>query len=482
LRPDLIPQQYCDEFKKLQDNVGPLDPAIIKEVIEQELQQPLSTIFKRFDDAPLASASIGQVHKAVLRDGSVVVVKVQRPHVRETMHCDIDIMEYIARKVDKTRYGAVHASEIVAEFKSYTDRELDLTFEMRTLKRAYEFFKESKTVLIPKVHEQYCTAKILVMEYVDGVPLTDRERLLKEKYSLKQLARICWDGLLHQAFDLGMFHADPHPGNLIALRRGRQQMLAFIDFGITGFINEDLQESTFKFLTALADYDAHAVTAVILRISQQKPGFDPRQFENVVATRLMEWRGTTVAQERISMLFTYILHDAIDAGIRMPANVVLLGKALLTIEGTGLWLNPQINFEEEIGPILAQLAARRYSPAVIKRRIGRKVRELDEFISDLPQLVQALTETVKSGRIDVHVDAHELVEAVSVYDLEMSRKTISYLLGAIVIAVALLAAFSPQAMLFGIPLYIIGMSCALIIIICYVHVRRRIHKYLRLGT
>ncbi len=246
LRSDLVPHEYCDEFKKLQDHVAEFSYDKVEKIIEKELGKPISKLFKSFSKKPMSAASIGQVHKATLHTGEKVVVKVQRPKIRNVMEADIDIMEYFANLLEKhDEFKSLKPTLIVDEFKEYTERELDFKYELRNINKFHDYFKKWKKIGIPRPYVDYSTSKVLVLEYIDGIVLNEIEKVKEKGHNLKKLGYNGFEAIFYQIFDLGLVHGDPHPANLIVDDKGK---IYFIDFGIVGFITPELQNNVLKFI------------------------------------------------------------------------------------------------------------------------------------------------------------------------------------------------------------------------------------------
>jgi len=211
LRPDLVPRKYCDEFSKLQDKVTPFSFEKVKQIVERELGKPLNRIFRKFEQKPLGSASIGQVHAATLKNGQKVVVKVQRPGIKELFRADIDIMYYFAKKLEGTKsFGKYSPLTIVKEFERYTKNELNYLTEAKNIERFYENLKNVRQVRIPKLYKEYTTTKVLVMEYVRGRKLSELIRK-NAKFNKKAVMNSIIHTCLKQVFEQNIFHADLHP-------------------------------------------------------------------------------------------------------------------------------------------------------------------------------------------------------------------------------------------------------------------------------
>jgi ubiquinone biosynthesis protein len=477
LRPDRVPQAYCDEFRKLQDDVAPLSFPVIKGVVEAELKLPLVKLFKNFDREPLAAASVSQVHEATLLDGTHVVVKVQRPGVADVMAHDIDIMGYIAGQIDRV-YKEIHAREIVEEFKEYTERELNFTVELRNVNRFHSFFARNPEVLIPATFEELSTRRILVLERLKGIRVSDMAALRRAKVETKALAAIGFRSMLRQVFELGAFHADPHPGNLLAVQKGKRWALAFLDFGIVGYLDDELQRRFLDLLNALVERDTRGATRTILRIGERGKGFDEKGLEREISSLIMEWHGSTLREKRMSSLLHHILTASIDHHLMMPPNIILVAKAFVTIEGTGAWLDPDFNITSEAAPFLKRLYRQRFSPANVTQELLRGAAEFSELAHEIPTATEMLLDKVKEGKVELTIDKKEFKWVARDYDLETSKRNLALISAAFLVGSALMAGLAPELTFLGWPLYDWGFGCFLLTLVFLIYVSFKIHKYL----
>jgi len=241
-RPDLLPVQFIHELEKLQDNVPPFDYAQVKETIEAELGTPLEKVFKEFDETPLASASLGQVHRARFVDGEEVVVKVQRPGIQKTIEVDMEIMLHLATLMERHLQGwEIHRpTRIVEEFARTLEKELDYRLEAAHMERFAIQFTSDINVYVPKVYSEATTTRVLTMEYIQGIKATEIERLEREGLDRQEIARRGFDLIMKQVFVDGFFHGDPHPGNIFVLPNN---VICYLDFGMMGRIDRESREN-----------------------------------------------------------------------------------------------------------------------------------------------------------------------------------------------------------------------------------------------
>lgn len=475
IRPDLIPPEYCQEFRKLQDHVIPLSSTVIKSRVQAEIKQPINKVFTHFDEKPLASASVSQVHKATLKDGTKVALKIQRPGIRDLINTDTDIMDYIAKKLDK-RYPKLHASQIVDEFRTYSKRELDFQFEARTAKKFGNYFEGDEEIVIPQVYEEYSTKSLLVLEAINGVKVNDKKALKKAGHSLSKLAHIGFRAIFEQVFDLGIFHADQHPGNLLATKSGKTEQLVILDFGIVGFLDRETQDLFIRFYMAMISGDAQDVTEVILKLGEKGPNSNPQELKRIISTLLLDWNGTTLGEERVSTLFHKIVQACVDQDIHLPPDVVLVAKAFLTVEGVAIWLNPKFNLTEESKPLIENLKEQRFSRAT--SNFSRDALRTYEVAKDIPKNANRALERLASGKISINIDETIFHKAAIDLDLEMSKRNIAFTSCAFFIGSALLAGLAPELVFLGFPLYTWGFAGFILTLFMLMFVSVKMHRYL----
>lgn len=441
LRPDLLPSAYCDEFKKLLDEVPPMPYAKVQAVIEANLKSPVKAFFSQIDPHPAGSASIAQVHRAKLGNGRNVVVKVQRPEAREQFKADINIMHFLAKKIEKRLSNlAISPITIVKEFERYTAQELNFVIEARYIDKFYEHFKKSGKVAIPKVHWASTTSQILTMDYLDGRKLTDVIAHAQKK-ERKILARNVADAAFDQVLKLGLFHADMHPGNIIVLPGNK---IGLLDFGIVGNLDENLIKNTVALYAGIVDKDPVTITNVLLKSGVVEQGADIDDFKTDVESIVNGWYGTELGKVRVTQMMQLLFESAVRHGIRIPAGFILLGKALVTVEGTCLALDPEFNFVEYSQPKVMKLLKEHSRPKMLLKSFGKLSRKYAGMLSALPQDVEDVIEKVRRGTIDLNIKETDVKHLGM--DLNRSSNRLSYamIIAALLITGALLVEVPPK--------------------------------------
>lgn len=419
LRPDLVPEEYCKEFSKLQDSVRPFAYPQVKAIVEKELKKPLSKVFAYFEKVPTGSASIGQVHAAKLLNGKKVVVKVQRPDVDKQFFADIDIMYYFAHKLEKTKkFKRYSPMKIVEEFDRYTRNELNYVLEGRNIEKFYANFKKSKTIVIPRAYREYSTAKILTMDYLEGTKLVDLLRL-KKKFNRKKIASDLLDCLLKQIFIDEVFHADLHPGNIIIMKNGK---IGLLDFGIVGSFSPKLKASNLKLFTAILEKDVDKATRALLSIYTSEKVVDVDEIKEGVDDIIGRWYGAELQQVKT----THMLHELFDLctkkGLHPPVDVILFGKGLVTVEGTGIQLTPEFDVAKVAKPMIEKMLKRKFKPSLKKTIMSAKA--MAGTLKNIPESTLDALDQIKKASFKIDIDDID-VRKIGL-DIDTSSNRLSY--------------------------------------------------------
>lgn len=463
LRPDLIPIEYCDELAKLQDAVPPVPGKVAKEIVSRELGKSIGRIFKSFDDAPIASASIGQVHKAVLKNGKRVAVKVQRPGVRETVHTDIKLLNRFARiwrkKHPKSLFNPV---EVVQEFERYTLRELDYRIESRQIQKFHANFKNSKTLHVPAIYQEYTTSDVLVMEYIAGSRLSGVRKLTQQQK--KKIISTILDSEWEQIFVNGYFHGDPHPGNFLLKKNGK---LALLDFGIVGRLEKELKEDVADLFVSLVNADVDGLVESAVRMGVADERVDRNALRQDLRDNLGLFYGQRLENIKISKIFGNMMSIFRRNRLKVPADFVLLTKAAVTLEGFAKEFDPKLNFIEHAKPFVKKLMREKLNPKNIAREIRRKALNMAEFAESIPRRTTQLLSEIDDTHHDLKHINHSVHSLANKIDASSNRLTLGFMAGTILIAATFLLPYE-KTLLFGVPaLSFCGYILALIII-CFI--------------
>jgi ubiquinone biosynthesis protein len=349
IRPDLVPPEFCDEFRKLQDQAPPFPFEFAKVEIERELGQSFGKLFSEFDEAPVAAASVSQVHRARLKTGEEVAVKVQRPGVREEMETDILIMHFMASLIERfipsTRKN--RPKMLVKEFSRWTDRELDFGKEGKNALLFFYYFQDYPKVKIPRVFLEHTTERVLVLEFIRGMNILEVTEATIDK---KAVANVIASSILKQIFVDGFFHADPHPGNILFLGGDR---IAYLDFGIVGYLTKELREWSFDLLYGIAEGNCPRVIDTFLELCNVSPEeVDVPAYRREINEVLSGLHVCEVVGSPFTCLLERFLNTSLFFGINVPSDFVLMSKAIATIEGTCKILAPETRIMEYLKPFV----------------------------------------------------------------------------------------------------------------------------------
>ncbi|MBN2800591.1 MAG: AarF/ABC1/UbiB kinase family protein [Deltaproteobacteria bacterium] len=453
VRPDILPQEVLEEFQSLQDRVPALPFEKIKPVLEQELGRPLEDVFREFDPKPLGSASIAQVHRARLLDGQEVAVKIQRPGIEQTIRSDLNILYTLAGLAEGRLElpGLYTPTAIVQEFDAALSIELDFFQEARAAQRLGGFFKASEDVVVPRIYTRWSTRKVLVMELIHGRPLS---QVMKEVDGpeARRIAHMLMESFYAQVFEHGMFHGDPHPGNLFITDEGR---LAFIDFGITGLLTSAMQDTIISAFTALVFRDADTLSLTVYRAGATASRVDLRSLRQEIEHLLVKYHGASLDVVSNPATMMEVVAVAARFRINLPAEFAVLSRVGALVEGECQALLPGIDILEEIKPYATRLVKKRFGPERVVSDMGRLVMQMQGHMRDLPTQVSQVLMDLEEGRLTFNMrdpDAGLLREELR---MGVQRLSLALLAGTTSLGSLLfLAAWSPTP--FGIPLVGIG--------------------------
>lgn len=405
-RSDLVPPEIIEELRRLQDDVQPFAFEDVRRIVEEQLQAPLEQLFREFAETPQAAASIGQVHFAVLPDGTSVAVKVQRPNIRKAVETDLEILAELARHAERRLEWArrYRLKEMMDELGAALLGELDYDRERRNAERFAVLSEALPYIHIPAVYRHLSSDKVLTMERVDGIKLSDREQLLRAGRPLGDIAGKLVTALLHQIVIDGFFHGDPHPGNVLSLEDGR---LALLDFGMVGKLPTETKAHFASFLIALRGQSTDGVIRAIEHLGLIPKDADRKSLRADVDELRELYYNVPLSEISLGNSIRQFLDLARRHNIRVPADMTLLGKTLMTLEGVVTSLDPSFSVIKAAEPFGRQLLFDRLNPARIAMSLGKRIPEFAEWLIDTPAKVKELLTLAKQGKIKLELSIPE---------------------------------------------------------------------------
>jgi ubiquinone biosynthesis protein len=406
-RPDLIPADVIAELKKLQDDVPPVPFADVKRVVETSLGAPLEKVFVSFDEKPLATASIGQVHRAVLAtdEGQVdVVVKIQRPNVGETVMRDLELLHIMAAAIERTIPETKIYSPIglVQQFDRSITAELNFINEGENAERFTKNFTgtaQGEHVRFPKVYKQASSKHVLTLEFFDGLKV---DKAVAAGVDGKRVAKASVGIVIKMIFEDGFFHADPHPGNVIIMGGtpgAGDPLIGLIDVGMVGRLSPDLRDRTVDLMIAAARQDTYAVADALYAIGRPTKKIDMREYRAEVSLLAEKYLGRPLKEIELSAMIRDLVQGAMKYGLEIPTDFMMVGKTLMTIEGIGKQLDPDLDVFGEAQPYFLQILKQRYSPQRLGNELMRGVEQLSRAGYDVPLQAREVLEDLRLGRL-----------------------------------------------------------------------------------
>jgi len=437
-RPDLLPPDYVAELEKLRDRVPPVDADAIIEIVERELGGPLDRVFATFDRGPLAAASIGQVHAATLLDGTSVAVKVRKPGVSEAVALDLAILADLAKRAVRTELfpQGYDLESLVDEFAWTLRAELDYVREGRNADRLREILAEDERIVVPAIHWQHTTAAVLVMDRMDGIPISRVDSLRAVGIDLSALATANAEMLMKEVFQAGFFHADPHPGNFLVLPDGRT---AVLDFGMVGQLDEELRHTFLQLFVAIVQQDAGAIVDQmehlgILRSPTARDGVR-RDVHHV----LERYYGLATDEFALTEYIDDIFNVVQRHGLQLPADLALLLKTVGMSEGLWRQLDPAFNAADVAEPFVREAAAQMYAPRAWGKRMLTAAGDTVELGAYLPGQIRRIASRIDRGEFEVTLRHRDLDETLNRLSGMVTRLSMAIVAAALILGLPLIA-------------------------------------------
>ncbi|HVW21618.1 MAG TPA: AarF/UbiB family protein [Opitutaceae bacterium] len=449
-RPDLLPEPYLKALSRLQDQVKPFPYEEVEKTILSELGVRVSKAFSRFDPEPLAAASLAQVHQAALREGTPVVVKVQRPEIRPQIAEDFEVLAEIADFLEeRTDFGRrQRLRSVVAEFRAALQQELNFELEAQNLVAIGKNLAQFPLIRVPQPVPDYCTRSVLTMEHVGGRKITTMSPLARLELNGGKLADEILHAYLKQVLVDGLFHADPHPGNVFVTDDGK---IALLDFGMVGHITPAMQDHLLKILLAIVDGKGDAAAEVIEHISEKTEAFNSHGFRGRLGQVVAVRRNQGLEQINVGRTLLEITRQAQEHGLFVPSELVLLAKTMLQLDEIGRILDPEFDVNGSLRRHAGEMASKRMGQQTTKGGLMTSLLEMKDFTTHLPARLNRIMDSVANAELEVKIRATDAKTVVEGIEKVANRITHGLLLAALIVGGALMMRVDTTWRIFGYP-------------------------------
>jgi predicted unusual protein kinase regulating ubiquinone biosynthesis (AarF/ABC1/UbiB family) len=450
-RSDLLPPVYIEALSRLQDHVTPFDFEQVEQIVTEELGVRISKAFLEFSREPVAAASLGQVHRAMLRDGRPVVVKVQRPNIREQVVEDLESLAEIAGVLDRrTKVGKrFHFTDMIAEFRKTLLAELDYRREANHLTTLADNLAEFEKIVVPRPVPDYSTARVLTMDYIEGSKINSLSPVALVEIDGDELAEELFQAYLKQIFIDGFFHADPHPGNVFITPDGR---IALLDLGMVARLSPRLQEQLLQMVLAISEGRADDVGDVAIKIGETAPDFQEKEFRRRVEDVVARTQDATLGELQVGKVFLDMAKHAGETGIRLPPELTVLGKALLNLDGIGRILAPEFDPSDSIQRNSSKIMRQRMLKTVSPGNIYGGLLEVKDLVTRFPARVNKILDRAADNKfglkLDTGIDAHGFMMGLQTV---ANRITVGLVIAALIVGAAMLMRIPTSFTIFGYP-------------------------------
>ena len=449
-RGDLLPDAHIEALSRLQDDVAPVAFDEVREIVEEELDARLTKVFAEFDETPLASASLGQVHRAITREGREVAVKVQRPGIREAIATDLEVLHGLAQLIDDhTEVGERYRfDEAIDEFERSLLRELDYRREGDSLAELRDNLAGFDRLTVPGYVEGLTTSRVLTMDHVDGVKLTDLSGVARIDLEGQELLDQLFRAYLQQMLADGFVHADPHPGNVLITD---DQRLALIDVGMVVRLDATTRERMLRLLVAVADGQTQEAADVALALGRPTSFFDEEAFRRDVAELVASYHDLPSGESRAGQIITEMTRISGQDGVRPPAELTMLGRTLLALDQVAGELAPEYDADEAVRRHAAMVLQKTMVDQLTPSSMLRGLLDTKEFVEQLPRRANTILGNLADGSMRVRVDAVDAEHLIGAIQRLANRLVAGLVLAALIIGAAMLSGVDTELTIFGYP-------------------------------
>jgi len=451
-RPDLFGPEWISEFEKLQSQAPQLDFEELRPQIEEDLGAPLEELFEEVETKPLGAASMAQVHRATLKDGTRVILKIQRPGIRAKIEADMRLLTYLASVAEtKPALATYHPKKVVQQFCKSLQNELNFMTEAQNAEQVAANFEENDQIVIPKVYWEWTKERINVQECVDGIPGVNIEAIDEAGMDRKRIAQVGANAVLKMIMVDGVFHADPHPGNFFILPGER---ICFIDFGMIGRVSEMRRKQIMKLLYSMVQQDAEGLATILLEWAGRK-GEKPGELLVEVDEFLSKYKitGTDMKNMDMAVMVNDLLGLVRNNKLSMPPDQAMLLKVFVSLEGAFRKLDPEFDMITTIQPILTQTVMDQFSPQNLAKRGFKILAEAAEFLGELPKELHRLLNQAQDGKLRMTVEVHQLDTITQQITRLGNRLAIAAITSALILGTSIVMSFATGPIVYGINIY-----------------------------
>lgn len=454
-RPDLVPRDVINELSKLQERVPSFPSEMAIKIVERELDGSIDTLFAEFDRQPLAAGSLGQVHRARHHDGTELVVKIKRPDIDRVIEQDLSLMYELATMIERHFPDAEVFDPVglVNQFSRTIRRELQFMREARSTDEFYRLFQDDATLYVPKIYWDMTQGDIITMEYIDGYRIDDQEQLKNLPISAHDVAANGARIFMKMTFEFGIFHADPHPGNFRVLPDGS---LCLIDYGMIGVLEEERRDLLVDLLLNVARKDSAKLVEVVLNIGKAKKAVDHQLLRADLRDFIGNYYGIPLDQISVGKMLTDFINILAIHRIRCPVDIMLLIRALITLEGVAARIAPDLNIAQEMEPYIYQISSERYHPRAIATRMWSEACSLSKVMHDLPEQIGRTLGKLSDDELRIHLEHEGFDHLTTEMDRSGNRLAIGMVMSSLILASAITISSDTRLVYVSIPIFMMS--------------------------